>query len=150
MFRLTRMTPVLGALAAALCLAGCGNHVGSVTGKVSYVGKPVVIGSIVLVNEDTLAFHQESIQPDGTYHIGNVPYGVYKVTVHSADPDKRPVSRPVPANLKKKPKETEPPPPRPDADKWFAIPERYSDWRQSDLSVTVSQSSTTFDIRLAD
>ena len=144
--RLARLL-ILGALA----VAGCGNQTGSVSGKISYHGKPVVTGSVVLVNEETLAPFQDSIRPDGTYHIGNVPYGVYKVAVHSADPGRRPdISRPVPDNLTKKPKETELPSPRTSADKWFAIPERYRDWRLSDLCVTVSQSSTIFGIQLVD
>jgi hypothetical protein len=147
--QLTRTLPALGLLAAALCLVGCANQTGRVSGKVSYQGKPVVIGSVVLVNEETLAPIQGAIEPDGSYHISHITYGMYKVAVHSADPGNRPISRPVPENLTKKPKETEPAI-RPGADKWFAIPERYGNWRLSGLSVTVSGPSTTFDIPLVD
>jgi hypothetical protein len=147
--RMTQMMLILAAIVAAPCITGCGNRAGSVKGKVTYQNKPVVIGSVVLVHEATLEHLQESIRADGTYHIGNVTYGVFKIAVHSADPGTRFVSRPVPDNLTKQPKATEPSI-RPGADKWFAIPERYSDWRRSGLSVTVAQPSTTFDIQLAD
>ncbi len=133
----------------ALCMAGCANQTGSVTGKVTYQGKPVVIGSVMLFNEETLVRAQETIRPDGTFQIDRIPYGAYAVTVHSADPGMRPAGRPVPDNLRKHPKETEPPI-RPGADKWFASPERYSDWRRSGVSVTVSKPNTSFDIQLAD
>lgn len=139
----------LFSLAGLSLLGGCAGSEGSVAGKVTLNGKALALGSVVLVNQETHAIVQGAIEPNGTFRIANVPFGAYKAAVHSPEPGKhRDMGRPIPEELKEKYKSADHPPPA--ADKWFAIPERYGDWRRSGLSVTVSGSRTTFDIKLED
>jgi len=56
-----------------------------VSGKVTYDGKPVVWGSVTLVDAAG-EFHQGTIGLDGTYKIDNVPVGPVKIGVVSPKP----------------------------------------------------------------
>lgn len=135
-------------LALVSALAGCGQPSGALHGKITYAGKPVALGSIVLVHEPTLTHLQEPIGMDGSYRFGNVPPGTYRIGIFSPDPA-RPgdFKRPAGGDDKRKPPKS--PPPRPGTDKWFPIPERYADWRRSGLVATVA-GDTPLDIKLED
>jgi hypothetical protein len=66
-------------------LAGCGAGIGDVSGKVTYQGKTVVCGTVVLVGPDGMT-KTGNISPDGSYAIRGVGAGRVGVAVFSLDP----------------------------------------------------------------
>ena len=134
------MKPLLQALVAAgvLFAAGCGNGTTDVAGKVTYKGKPVVYGTVVLVGSDGIP-KSGAIQPDGSYRVSGVAVGAAKVTVSSPRP---PGSGPPAkkqgrdADDDKPPADATPAPPEV-IQNWVALPEKYADPGKSDLTATV-------------
>src|SRR4051794_17669711 len=76
--RLRSMTAV-GLL--AFFALGCQGR-GDMTGKVSYKGKPVPFGTVLVQSNDGSS-HQANIEPDGTYSIQGVLVGTVRVAVNS-------------------------------------------------------------------
>lgn len=70
---------------AALVLTGCGGRVTDVSGSVSYQGKPIVFGSVVIVGADGMP-RSGTIQPDGSFTVSGVAIGPAKVAVSSPRP----------------------------------------------------------------
>src|SRR5437762_1561676 len=66
-------------------LTGCGGSTATVSGKVTYQGRTVTSGSVIVVNEDGTA-ESNVIQPDGTYSVPGVKRGRVKVGVLSPEP----------------------------------------------------------------
>jgi hypothetical protein len=139
------VTLVTGLLVAA---SGCGRPTGKVTGKVSYQEQPVVVGSVTLMAEDGVPF-QGQIQPDGTFQVAGVPYGTYRVSVFSSDntPPAPPTDAGVPPEVvaRKKPR-----PERAAPAGWFPIPERYGNFDQSGLAVTIDKAEVSADFKLTE
>ena len=141
------------ALLTVLCLTatGCGSY-GSVSGKVSYKGEPVGGGSVLFYSEGQATVRSD-IGPDGAYKVEKVPPGLVKIAVEtkSAQPTARPPGMPTPPpeamakdasssplyNPKNQPK-----------GKYVAIPEDYSDFSKSGLSLTVTGGAQPHDIEL--
>src|SRR5262245_2949554 len=71
-------------LLAGAC--GCADTA-TVTGKVSYRGRPVTYGSVIFLSADKTA-RSGVIGPDGTYTVEGVHPGQAKVGVISRDPSK--------------------------------------------------------------
>jgi len=75
-------------LAAEFCLCGlllvegCGSGKGTVSGKVSYQGKPVPAGTVSFIPE-TGSPVISPIAEDGTYTIRNIAAGKVKITVET-------------------------------------------------------------------
>lgn len=68
------------ALLAAIC--GCGgSNAGSVSGTVTYDGKPVTGGTLVFYSDT--GSYSAGIRPDGTYSITDMPPGEMTVTVET-------------------------------------------------------------------
>lgn len=129
-----------GALALCLCLVvGCGGKT-SVKGKVTHKGKPLVWGTVTLVDQSG-HHHQGPIDLNGDYTIPSVPTGPVKIGVHSNNP----------ASTRERPKlgaaggdpsdprskfKSEPVAelPRPEPGKWFPIPSQASDPYTSGLT----------------
>jgi hypothetical protein len=132
-------------LLLALTGVGCGG-VGNVSGKVTYDGKAVTYGTVVVYASDGRPVYAE-IQKDGTYDAQNVATGETKFTVHSPDPS-------IPQqDLKKRgggdsDRKPEDPKPTPAGKKWFPIPGKYGDPLQSGLSLKVVRGNNPFDIDL--
>src|SRR5438477_1667604 len=80
-----RAIPLLAALLLPM-LIGCGGTA-TVAGKVTYQGRPVLSGSVIVLNDDGTAV-SGVIQPDGTYSVEGVKKGRVKVGVLSPDPTK--------------------------------------------------------------
>jgi hypothetical protein len=59
----------------SLALSGCGSKVGSVSGKVTYQGKPLSSGLVIFVDKDGKVSEPAGIQVDGSYTADNVPVG---------------------------------------------------------------------------
>src|SRR5262249_49180166 len=106
--------------------AGCGRAKGDLSGKVSYQGKPLALGSVLLIGTNAKP-RTAWIEEDGSYRFDDVPVGEAKLAVYSPDPAKQrkklgpkgkqiareePVAQGFPAV---------------DRTKWFAIPDEYSD-----------------------
>src|SRR5438046_4965070 len=66
-------------------LSGCGGETATLSGKVTYRGRPVTSGSIIVVHEDGTA-RVGVIEPDGTYAVEGVKRGRVKIGVFSPDP----------------------------------------------------------------
>jgi hypothetical protein len=124
---------------AAMVAAGCSNSA-DVSGKVTYNGKPVVYGTVVVVGADGLP-RSGAIQPDGSYKVKAVPLGQAKVAVTSPRP---PGSDPPPKKAvgrdadDDKPRPEPPPPAPPEViQNWVALPEKFGDVNLSNITVTV-------------
>jgi hypothetical protein len=80
-----RLLPLL----AAAFLIGCGgggDKPASVSGKVTYKGKTVTSGVVVLVGADGKTSDPGTVQPDGTYSIAHAPAGAVKVSFDNPPP----------------------------------------------------------------
>ncbi|HXG12534.1 MAG TPA: hypothetical protein VNK04_22450 [Gemmataceae bacterium] len=129
------------ALAAVLlAVAGCGGGTADVAGKVTFRGKPVVFGTVVVIGPDGVP-KSGAIQPDGTYRVRGVKTGIAKVTVSSPPPPGL-----VPASKKKvgrdeaderTPADAGNPVSPEVARGWFPVPEKYADPERSGLTAEV-------------
>ncbi len=148
---------------AALVLAGCGRPTGSVTGKVTYQGKPLKAGNVAFVTADGGRSFASGLTPEGTYTVPDLLGGEYKVCVetNSFKPPAPTGSAPVvPKGAK-----TGPPPganipegytPSDPAamaaagmsKKYVPIPPKYAEPGTTDLTYTFKGGSETFDIEL--
>jgi hypothetical protein len=138
-------------LVAALVLTGCESSPGTLTGKVTYQGKPLKGGNILFYTKKRPV--SVPIQPDGTYKAENVPGGEAKVTVETES--LKPTGEPPPPTYK-------PPPGSADVTggynpaaaaartgaNYVAIPKKYSDKETTPLTVTVTGGPQTYDIKL--
>jgi hypothetical protein len=128
----------------ALGLTGCGDGKSKVRGKVTHNNKPVVWGTVTLVDK-TGAFHQADIDLNGNYVIENVPAGTVKIAVVSPNPNQ---SRPDAGKGRgggigiedprekfmagKEKANADRPKPPPGA--WFPIPDKYNTPETSELT----------------
>jgi hypothetical protein len=130
---------------AGLSASGCDSNTSTLVGKVTYQGKPVVGGSVIVYCPDRQIV-RSIIGTDGTYSIPNVPSGQAIVTVQAP-------AR-VPAGLRMKqslpPSSGGPIPPTVEANDTarVLIPQRYALPEESGLSVVVDRGQVTYDIDL--
>ena len=120
---------------------------GNVTGKVTFRGKPVYTGSVIIVGKDGVAA-AGPIETDGTYVVQKAPVGEVTVGVISKNPvylHKISVMRssrtPVPASALATP-------PNLDQRKWFPIPKEYEEPVRSGLTYSVKKGDNQYDIEL--
>jgi hypothetical protein len=112
---------------------------------VTYDGKPLVSGSVMMVADDGLPL-VGVINPDGSYTVSGVPVGKVRVAVNSPPPEP-PVNAGGPAGpLGKNPASA--PPPLVDDAGWFPIPEKYGDPEQSGLTFHVKRGPNIYNIDL--
>jgi hypothetical protein len=123
-------------------IAGCDGKVATVTGKVTFQGKPIVFGTVSIIGPDGMT-QSGPIQPDGSFSVPGVGVGEGKVAVTSLKPpdgtdgkakrggrdagghdDERamPPEAAAPADVLKN---------------WFPIPPKYGDHKQSGLTIPV-------------
>jgi hypothetical protein len=134
--------PLRWLVVACLALAcGCDGGRGELMGKVIYKEKPVRMGWVLVSGNDGLV-RSVAIEDDGSYHVKEVPAGPVKLSVTSPDP-----SAPRPPSRKKGP-DAPKPPTQEEIDKWVALPDKYGDFTQSELTFTVQRGTNTFDIDL--
>lgn len=156
--RLRRPAGLLVLLAVFCGMAGCGAGVGDVSGKVTFQGKTVVCGSVVLVGPDGMT-KVGAINQDGTYTVKGVGAGTVGVAVFSLDPA-RPLDPYKTAKTHGK-ADAEPPAdadrnpdagrvvanapadksnwaePTVDRSKWFPVPQKYERVDQSGITVGI-------------
>lgn len=126
-------------LTGLLLAVGCGGGT-DVTGKVTYQGKPVVYGSVVMIGPDRLP-KSGTIQPDGTFTVKGAKLGSAKVAVTSPPPPG--VTVPKVAKSGRDAEEdrgssTPVTPAPPEVLKnWFPLPDRFGDPDKSGVTVDV-------------
>src|SRR5262249_22519239 len=121
---------------------------GTVTGKVTFRGKPVYTGSVIIVGKDGVAA-AGPIETDGSYVGRRAPVGEVAVGVVSKDPvflhrvsTLRSSRTPVPASALA-------PPPNLERKKWFPIPKEYEEPVHSGLTFSVQKGENNkYDIEL--
>jgi hypothetical protein len=137
---------------ALYALSGCGLGTGEVTGSVKYQGKIVAGGSVIIRGSDRLPY-SGTINEDGTYRVLNVPTGPATITVHSPGPAADIDPGADVRLLLRKSKKSFTTPPKPalfagDRDKWFRLPDKYQEFDQSGLTLTVKAGVNEHDLRL--
>ena len=139
--------PAVVLLAAALAAAGCGEGRNcTLTGKVSYQGKPVVYG-VVLVQCADGTRSATNIRPDGSYTVERLLAGPVKIGVNSPEPPD-PAAQPGRAAQPARPAGPPANPPAVDKSKWFKVPDEFGDAETSGKTTTVAAGTTHFDIQL--
>jgi hypothetical protein len=127
----------------ALAAAGCAGK-GDVSGSVTYQGKPLVYGTVLLVDHEG-NIHQPGIQEDGSYSVKGVSPGEALVAVNSPNP-----AAPV-ITLPGGEQPSDPEDERRRAalrQKWFPIPEHYGDPNRSELKLEVKPGPNLHDLKL--
>ncbi len=118
---------------------GCG-RTATVSGRVTYQGRPVVFGSVIVIGEDGKAV-SAAIEPDGTYTVAGIRPGPVQIRVLSPDPLRSRVARTIhsstgPALAKERPTG------------WFALPPGYRGAAEQTLAPTVGNGRVHHDIDL--
>jgi hypothetical protein len=133
--------------AVILAIAGCsGANDCTLAGKVTYQGKPVICGTVIVVGADGIR-QTGRIDSDGTYFVEKLVAGPVKISVESPAPENpadRPARPPRPEGPAERPPDYKPP----DRAKWVRLPGQYADPDQSGLTTTVSSGKNPFDIPL--
>src|SRR4051794_6835119 len=78
-------TRLIAPLILAVSLAGCGGRAATLSGRVSYRGRAVTSGSVIVLHADGTA-RSGVIRPDGTYAVEGVQKGPVRIGVLSPDP----------------------------------------------------------------
>ncbi len=144
MTRFARRAARPGLLALLLVgLAGCAGGKADVSGKVTYKGKPVTSGSVIMIGSDDAILYG-TISPDGTYTVTGVTPGLVKIGVSSPNPADE--SEPPPDNGRgppgpKKPKAA---PPK----GWMKLPPEFAQPDTSKLSATLNPGANTHNVEL--
>jgi hypothetical protein len=130
-------------LAAALLavLPGCGGSKASVSGKVTYRGKPLTSGTIYVALPDGIQV-PTGIGTDGSYRFDGVATGSVKFGVTSPNPAH------VMAPRSKRAPRGAAPPPLPQNTGWFEIPDKYADPLKSGLSFDLKGGANEYDIKM--
>ncbi len=120
---------------------------GTLAGRVVWQGKPVVVGTIVVLAGDG-KLRAVPIEPDGSYQVAGVPKGKVQLGVISRDPAKiqeRYAKMATPSDRLATDDRTAPQ--QLDKKKWFPVPKQYEDPQFSGL-ITTLKGQDKFDIEL--
>ncbi|WP_143392798.1 carboxypeptidase-like regulatory domain-containing protein [Fimbriiglobus ruber] len=121
----------------SLLSTGCGEKTGSVSGKVSYQGKPLAGGYISFLTQgEKSVMKSGQVGVDGSYSIPDVPAGPTKITVQSLS------SRNLAVVKGQQSSDSQPKP------QSVTLPPKYSNADKSDLSLDVKPGQQTYDIDL--
>ena len=119
-----------------IALAGCGPGRGKLSGTVTFQGKPLRFGTVLVLGGDGIP--KSGQIEDGGFTANDIQPGPVKVAVTSPDPaNSSPVQRF--ANV---------PAPTIDRTGWFAIPETYGDFEKSGLTFPLKRGTNVWDIDL--
>ena len=138
-------------LLATLAATGCSGSSVTVTGKVSYLDKPVKGGNVTFISTEGKRSVSGPIDEDGSYKLERVPSGEVKICVEteSLNPAKQP-RRPINAP----PKDVTPPdgykPPSQEntSRRYIKIPPEFADPEKTTKSHTITGGSQEYDIKL--
>ena len=129
----------IAVVAALLVAIGCGGGTAPVAGKVTFQGKRVVFGTVVVIGTDGIP-KSGPIQPDGTYRVAGVKVGPAKVAVSSPPPPGVTLARKAPRGGREDDdgRAAVDGPVNPEVAKnWFPIPNKYGDPEKSGLTAEV-------------
>ncbi len=134
---------VLVSFVAVVSIAlGCSSpkpKLATLSGKVTYKGKPVSVGAIYFHGPaDELAMG--NLQEDGTFTATDLPIGQVRVSLRVQDPGVYAQQLKAPATLEM--------PKSKDGDKVTSLPNQYSDPATSGLTYTIDPTTTTLDITI--
>jgi hypothetical protein len=140
---------VLLGFITSLGAAGCSSK-GTISGKITYQGKPVTAGTVTFVPEKGGGAFTASIQ-EGEYKVEHVPPGPAKIAVStpSSSSAKRYIEKmqPPPEMLKKgAPDRPAGEPVKPSAQPTVPIPPKFQNPETSGLTYTVKSGQQNFDI----
>jgi len=126
------------------CICGCGNTA-TVTGKVNYQGRPVTYGSVIFICTDKIA-RSGVIEPDGSYSVEGVPPGNVTIAVISRNPSmgRSVVRGEKPAQPGKKETSSQ----ELVVKKWFPLPPKFENPKNSGLGCAISSGRVSYDIDL--
>jgi len=117
-----------------------------VTGRVTMMGRPVIWGSVVLVDEKGQSAVGR-IESDGTYTVANAPTGDVTVAITSPDPLIQHYATQIKTSRERVPMKQWAPLPI-DRSQWFVLPSRYEDAKTSGLSLSLKRGTNTYDLTL--
>jgi hypothetical protein len=117
-----------------LGLFGCGSKPGSVSGKVTYQGKPLTSGLVIFIDKDGRVSQPAGIEVDGSYVADNVPLGPVAVCVETHPLSGGDGGPNAPQDQ-----------PRP---RYVPLPAKYKDAKQSGLTLDVKPGPNVYDIEL--
>ena len=135
-------------LPLSLLSAGCSGE-GNLAGNVTFNGKKVVSGSVVVLAADSVPRYGEILE-DGTYRVEKVPCGDVKIAVYSPPPEKpgKAGGRALEIDPTKPVKKGEAPPPARvvDPKTWFPLPPDFQDFDNSQLRFNVARGDNSKDL----
>jgi hypothetical protein len=143
---MNRLTYLLLFGGLVFLVSGCSRPVGSVTGKVTYQGKPLKGGTVSFASTEGRQSFSASIADDGSYTIPNLVGGSYKVCVETESlkpppgvkagmgpgQNRSPAAARTAENLKK----------------YVQIPDKYSSADKTDITYEFKGGSETYNIEL--
>jgi hypothetical protein len=128
---------ILGIL-TMVSATGCGNPLGTVTGKVYYKNEPLKGGTVVFVTVDGKTGGRSDIAEDGSYSIADLPVGEVRIAVETRSLKPNPLRvREAGTMPKNAPSEAAGYRAHPNPDRYVAIPDRYAEIESSELLYTV-------------
>lgn len=158
-----RLRAIIVTAGFMIAFSGCSSK-SKVRGKVTYQGKPVVWGTVTIVDKNG-EHHQAEIDLQGNYEIDKVAVGPCKIAVNSPDPNPPAdagkgrgkvgegvskvggIEDPREKFMAGKQKQ-EDPRPKPPPGAWFGIPSKYNTIEESELTGEVRGSRTELNIEL--
>jgi hypothetical protein len=130
----------------SLVSGGCGEKKGSISGKVTFDGKPLPAGRITFLSQESKHISKESIIVDGAYSISDFPAGPVIITGESFPPPKGGEKSTMPKDLGLPPPGREKP--KTPEGKYVPIPPRYGNMEESGLTYTVLPGEQEHDVPL--
>jgi hypothetical protein len=121
---------------------GCGAGSAELSGKVSFNGRHLASGSVVIVGHDGLPRYG-NIEPDGSYKVEHLSSGMIRIGVSSPNPN---ADLPRDLRQSKLGGSTDASADIPEG--WFEIPAKYFDPESSGLTLELKRGQNTHDIQL--
>jgi hypothetical protein len=139
--------PSLVLVGLTLMAAGCSGGSGTVTGRVTFNGKPLALGTITFHAEagDQEVFN--ALIRDGSYSVDGVRAGPTKVTVVTVDTAQVGAPPTEAGGAREKGDGLKAPPKKPSSS-FVALPKHYSNPGSSGLGLEVHQGTQTFNVEL--
>jgi hypothetical protein len=136
-----------GVLVIVLAMIFSGPRKATVTGRVTFQGKPVIWGSVIVVGADGRAA-SGAIEPDGTYRVENASPGSVNVGVVSRDPLVQHWATSLKTTRARPSAKVFTTAPPVDRKRWFPIPQQYEEPASSGVTLTLKSGTNETDISL--
>jgi len=137
----------LGLLVIVMAFFFSGKKSATVTGRITYQGKPVIWGSVVLVGPDGRCASGR-IEPDGTYRVENASLGAVSVGVISRDPLVQNWATNLKSSRVRPSAKLFSAPPPVDRQRWFPLPPQYEEPAVSGVTLLLKKGANETDIAL--